>query len=117
MEEEVVKYNPHHDSQGRFASGGGGGGGGKQPKGSKKLNRDEEKQMNNLAREMRNVQLYPPLTLRTGKLHTPSAQAHIKRGQDIVTRAQIILGGTRSEAMDELNRRNGVGVERPIGHD
>jgi len=79
-----------------------------------KIARDANKQMskndqklNNLGIEMFNHKQSATPAMRAGKLNTPAAQAHIKRGQDIVTQAQNVMGGSRDAAMDELNRRMG----------
>lgn len=112
MSNEVKKYNPYRDAYGRFASAGTAGAGG--AGGSKKTNADgkplsasDDKKLNNLAIEMWNHKQSVPMSVRTGNMKTPSAQAHIREGQRIVTEANNIFGGSREETMSELNRRMG----------
>lgn len=112
--EEVIKYNPHHDSRGRFTSGGGGGGLGPDtvpananPKGHI-LTRNESKRIDDLAIDMFNHKQTMPLSVRTGK-KSPAANAYRQKFTDIVDEAARIMGTTPREAHAELNRRMGVG--------
>lgn len=73
---------------------------------NKQMNKNDQK-LNNLGIEMFNHKQSITPAMRAGKLNTPAAQAHIRRGQEIVTQAQNVLGGSRDAAMDELNRRMG----------
>ena len=102
MEEEVVKYNPHHDSQGRFTSGGGSAGGA-----GKKLSPQDNKKVDDLAIEMFNHKQDMPMSVRTGK-KTPEATAYRQKFTDIVDRTAAILGSSAKEAFNELNRRMGA---------
>jgi hypothetical protein len=192
----VIKYNPNHDSRGRFGSGGGGGGGGastpseqmmtavnaasslaiqhgdtrtkdaayaatreaddaKQriesgkygdakeyidgasdrlqslPELAEKAGADGkivdelsthantawqartaflegDKKLDTLSREMFNHKQQVTPSMRAGKINTKSAQAHIARGQDIISRVVAITGGSRESAMKELNSRMGL---------
>ena len=71
------------------------------------LTRNEDKKLNDLSVDMFNHKQNVPMSVRTGNLKSPSAQTHIKRGQEIVTQAHQIYGGTREQTMNELNRRIG----------
>lgn len=105
--EEVTKHGSHNQSshgRGKGGAGATGIGGG----GSSKLSPDQDKQMNSLAIEMFNHKQSVPLSMKLGRMSSPSAQAHIKAGQDIVSRATAILGGSRAGAMAELNARMGL---------
>jgi hypothetical protein len=67
-----------------------------------------DQQLNTLSQDMFNHKQSITPSMRAGGINTRSAQAHIKRGQDIVSQAHAILGGTRADAMNELNRRMGL---------
>ena len=108
MEEEVIKYNPHHDSRGRFTSGGGGSAGG--AKGGKKLSPQDDKKLNQLAIDIFNHKQGMPLSVRTGK-KTPAAMAWRQKFTDIVDTAASILGTGPREAGQELSRRMGNGFK------
>lgn len=116
MSNEVKKGNPYRDALGRFASGGAGGGvpaGGASPSGAvnaegKPLSTREDRKLNDLSIDMWNHKQGTPASIRTGNVRTPQAQAHIRVGQQIVSQAQEIFGGSREETMGELNRRMGA---------
>ena len=107
MEEEVIKYNPHHDSRGRFTSGGGGASG---AKGGKKLSPQDNKKLDDLAIQMFNHKQDMPLAVRTGK-KTPAATAYRQKFTDIVNQAAAITGTSPKEAYAELNTRMGLNPE------
>lgn len=110
MEDELEKYNPNHDSNGRFASGGGGGGGGAKggKGGKKKLSRQEDKKVTDLAIELFNLKQSMPLSVRQGK-KGPASRLWTATFTSIVDQAAGVLDTTPKEAFGELNRRMGVG--------
>lgn len=66
-----------------------------------------DQKLNDLSINLFNHKQSVTPSMRAGKINTPAAQAHIKRGQDIVTQAQNVLGGSKEQALGELNRRMG----------
>lgn len=96
----VTKHGSHdQSSHGRGSKGGAGGGA---------LTPEQDKQVNQLAIDMYNHKQSVPLSMKLGRMDTPSARAHITTGQDIVSRANAILGGSRAATLGELNRRMGI---------
>lgn len=111
--EEVEKANPYRDgATGRFTTGGGGGGGatgGKGGKGGKKkLNRNEDKQVTDLAIELFNLRQNMPMSVRTGK-KGPAQRLFQATFTSIVDQAAAVLDTTPKEAFNELQSRMGVG--------
>jgi len=111
---DVLKHGSHDQKthaggrgKGNAGSGGGGGGGGSTASG-KTLTPTQDRKLNNLSIDLFNHKQSVTPSMRAGKINTPAAQAHIKRGQEIVTQAQNVLGGSREEALGELNRRMGA---------
>lgn len=114
---EVLKHGSHDQKThagGRGKGGGSSSGGGtssvtgRTNASGEPLTRQQDKRLDDLSIEMFNHRQSITPAMRAGKINTPSAQAHIKRGQDIVTQAQEVYGGSRGDALDELNRRLGV---------
>lgn len=103
----VSKHGSHDQKTHAGGRGAGGGGGGGRNASGKTLTPSQDKKLNNLSIDLFNHKQSVTPSMRAGKINTPAAQAHIKRGQDIVTQAQNVLGGSREEALGELNRRMG----------
>lgn len=103
--EPVTKHGSHNQaSHGRGKGGAGGGAGGSRSN----LTPEQNAQVDSLAIEMYNHKQSMPLSMKLGRTNTPAARAHIAAGQDIVSRATAILGGSRAAAMGELNSRMGI---------
>lgn len=113
---DVLKHGSHDQKThagGRGKGGGSSSGGGtssvtgRTNADGKPLTRAQDKKLDDLSIDLFNNNQSITPAMRAGKINTPAAQAVIQRGQKIVTEAQQVYGGSRGDALNELNRRMG----------
>ena len=110
---DVVKHGSHDQKTHAGGRGKGGAGSGsasttgRTNADGKPLTRSQDKKLDDLSIDLFNNNQSITPAMRAGKINTPAAQAVIQRGQKIVTEAQQVYGGSRGDALNELNRRMG----------